>query len=71
MAKSVIDFIDEADIGRYNELMDKAAEAKKNAPKAPRTGRPKTPEEKKKSLLDKMAKAQAQLDALLAAEGQA
>ena len=70
MAKTVIDFIDEGKYDRYTELMEKAAEAKKNAPKAPRTVKPKTPEERRKLLLDKIAKAQVQLDALRAAEGQ-
>lgn len=66
--KTVLDFISEEDFPRYTELMDKAAAAKSAAPKAPRKMKEKTPEQKKAALLARMQKAQAQLDALLAAE---
>ena len=69
MAKSLLDYLSEEDLARYNELMAKAAEAKKNAPKAPRKVTPKTPEQKKAAIEARLAKAQAALDALLAAEG--
>ena len=69
MAKSLIDFILPEDYDRYNELLGMAAEAKKNAPKAPRAARgPMTVEQKKKMAEGRLAKAQAALDALLAAQ---
>ena len=36
MAKQLIDYINDNDYARYNELLAMATEAKKNAPKAPR-----------------------------------
>ena len=69
MAKSLIDFILPEDYDRYNELLGMAEEAKKNAPKAPRATRgPMTAEQKKKMAEGRLAKAQAALDALLAAQ---
>lgn len=68
MAKSLLDYLSDDDLARYNELMQKAADAKKNAPKAPRVVKPKTPEQKKAAIEARLAKAQAALDALLAAE---
>lgn len=69
MAKSLIDFILPEDYDRYNELLGMAEEAKKNALKAPRAARgPMTVEQKKKMAEGRLAKAQAQLDALLAAQ---
>ena len=69
MAKSLIDFILPEDYDRYNELLGMAEEAKKNAPKAPRAKRaPMTTEQKKKMSEGRLAKAQAALDALLAAQ---
>ena len=69
MAKSLIDFILPEDYDRYNELLGMAEEAKKNAPKAPRAARgPMTAEQKKKMAEGRVAKAQAALDALLAAQ---
>lgn len=69
MAKSLIDFILPEDYDRYNELLGMAEEAKKNAPKAPRAKRaPMTVEQKKKMAEGRLAKAQAALDALLAAQ---
>lgn len=67
--RRIVDFISEADYPRYNELLDMAQEAKANAPKKPRAPRgPMTPEAKKKMAESRLAKAQAALDALLAAE---
>ena len=69
MAKSLIDFILPEDYDRYNELLNMAEEAKANAPKAPRATRgPMTVEQKKKAAESRLAKAQAALDALLAAQ---
>ena len=69
MAKSLIDFILPEDYDRYNELLGMAEEAKKYAPKAPRAARgPMTAEQKKKMAEGRLAKAQAALDALLAAQ---
>ena len=69
MAKSLIDFILPEDYDRYNELLNMAEQAKANAPKAPRAPRgPMTIEQKKKMAENRLAKAQAALDALLAAE---
>ena len=69
MSKSFIDFILPEDYERYNELLALAEEAKANAPKAPRAKRaPMTVEQKKKMAEGRLAKAQAALDALLAAQ---
>lgn len=69
MAKSLIDYILAEDYDRYNELLGLAEEAKKNAPKAPRKVRgPMTAEQKLKMAEGRLAKAQAALDALLAAQ---
>lgn len=69
MAKSLIDFMSEEDYNRYNEIINMAQEAKANAPKAPRAPRgPMTKEQKIKMTEARLAKAQAALDALLAAE---
>lgn len=68
MAKTLIDFMNEEDYARYNELIAKAQEAKANAPKAPRG--PMTIEQKKKMAESRLAKAQAALEALLAAESE-
>lgn len=68
-SKSLIDFILQEDWDRYNELLTMAEEAKANAPKKPRAPRaPMTIEQKKKMAEGRLAKAQAALDALLAAE---
>ena len=69
MAKTLVDYILPEDYERYNQLLEMAQEAKANAPKkesAPRG--PLTNEQKKKALENRLAKAQAKLDALLAAE---
>lgn len=69
MAKTLVDFIFPEDYDRYNELLNMAQEAKANAPKKERAPRgPMTAEQKKKALENRLAKAQAKLDALLAAE---
>lgn len=69
MAKTLVDFILPEDYDRYNELLNMAQEAKANAPKKERAPRgPMTAEQKKKALENRLAKAQAKLDALLAAE---
>lgn len=65
MAKQLIDYISDNDYDRYNELLAKATEAKKNAPKAPRG--PMTIEQKRKMAEARLAKAQAKLEELLAA----
>ena len=69
MTKTLVDFILPEDYDRYNELLNMAQEAKANAPKKERAPRgPMTTEQKKKALENRLAKAQAKLDALLAAE---
>lgn len=69
MAKTIVDYILKEDYDRYNELLNMAQEAKANAPKKERAPRgPMTTEQKKKALENRLAKAQAKLDALLAAE---
>ena len=70
MAKTLIDYILAEDYDRYNELLTMAEEAKKAAPKAPRAPRgPMTAEQKKKAAENRLAKAQAALEALLAEQG--
>lgn len=63
---SIIDFIREEDFPTYQELLVKAAEAKKNAPKKPRA--PLSAEAKIARETAKIEKAKAALAALLAAE---
>lgn len=66
---SVVDFIPEEKYERYNELLNMAEEAKKNAPKPERKPRgPMTVEQKKKLAEGRLAKAEAALEALIAAE---
>lgn len=68
--KTLVDYISEEDYPRYQELLNKAEQAKANAPKAERKPRaPMTNEQKKKAAQTRLAKAQAALDALMAAEG--
>lgn len=68
---SIVDFIREEDYSRYNELLNMAEEAKKNAPKPERKPRgPMTIEQKKKMAQARIDKAQALLDALLASENE-
>lgn len=69
MAKSLIDYILPEDWDRYNELLTIAEDCKSKAPKAPRAPRgPMTIEQKRKMAEGRLAKAQAALDALLAAQ---
>lgn len=69
MSKALVDYILEEDYPRYQELLDLAEEAKANAPKPERKPRgPMTTEQKIKAAEARMAKAQAALDALLAAQ---
>lgn len=71
MAKTLIDYISEEDYPRYNELLDLAEQAKAAAPKAERKPRgPMTVEQKTKMAEARLAKAQAALDALLAAQAE-
>ena len=68
--KSLVDYICEEDYARYQELLNKAEQAKANAPKAERKPRaPMTQEQKITAAKNRAEKAQAALDALLAAEG--
>lgn len=64
--KTLVDYISEEDYPRYNELLNKAEQIKANTPRAPRG--PMTQEQKIKLAEGRLAKAQAKLDALLAAE---
>lgn len=67
--KTIVDYMSEEDYIRYNELISLAETAKANAPKAERKPRgPMTVEQKKKAAEARLAKAQAALDALLAAQ---
>ena len=67
--KTLVDYMTEEDYTRYNELISLAETAKANAPKAERKPRgPMTTEQKKKAAEARLAKAQAALDALLAAQ---
>lgn len=69
MVKALVDYMSQEDYDRYNELISKAEQAKAAAPKAPRAPRaPMTKEQKIKMSQARLAKAQAALDALLAAE---
>lgn len=67
--KSVVDYIDEAKFDRYNEILANCEERKKNAPKPERAPRgPMTKEQKKKLTEGRIAKLQAKLAELEAAE---
>lgn len=69
MSKALIEYLSEEDYARYNELLDLAEQAKAAAPKAERKPRgPLTAEQKVKAAEARLAKAQAMLEALLAAE---
>ena len=65
--KSIVEFILDEDLPRYNELVEMAAEAKAKAPKQSRA--PKTTEQKVAAARKRMEAAQAKLDALLAMVG--
>ena len=67
--KTIVDYMTEEDYARYNELISLAETAKANAPKAERKPRgPMTGEQKVKAAEARLAKAQAALEALLAAQ---
>lgn len=69
MGKKLIDFMTEEDYTRFKELLSIAAENKKNAPKPERKPRgPMTLEQKKALKAKALAKAKAELEALMAAE---
>lgn len=69
MVKTLIDYMSDNDYARYNELLEMAAKAKAEAPKAPRASKgPMTFEQKKKMAEARLAKAKEKLDALLAAQ---
>lgn len=69
MSKNYIDYFTAEEYNRYSELLDIATELKANAPKAPKAPRgPMTTEQKIKMAQARMAKAQAMIDELLAAE---
>lgn len=71
MSKPLIEYLSAEDYARYNELLDLAEEAKANAPKAERKPRaPMTTEQKMKAAEARLAKAQAALEALLAAQAE-
>ena len=71
MAKTLIDYILPEDYDRFKELLDMAEQAKANAHKKERAPRgPMTAEQKMKAAQNRLAKAQAALDALLAAESE-
>lgn len=65
--KAIIEYISEEDYPRYKELIAKAEEAKKNAPKTPRA--PLTKEQQINATKNKIAKAQEALAKLLAEQG--
>lgn len=70
MSKPLIEYLSEEDYARYNELLDLAEQAKADAPKPERKPRgPLTTEQKMKAAEARLAKAQAALEALLAAQG--
>lgn len=56
MAKSLLDYIAEEDREDYLAIIERAAENKKNAPKAPRAPRKEDPAKKLAKLTDKKAK---------------
>lgn len=64
--RSIIDFMSEEDYARYNELLAKAREAKSLSGRVPKG--PMTKEQKIKMAEGRLAKLQAKLDALLAAD---
>ena len=69
--KTLVDYMTEEDYARYNELISLAEQAKANAPKAERKPKgPMTAEQKRKAAETRLAKAQAALEALLAAQAE-
>ena len=67
MRKSIVDYMTEEDYNRYNELIAHAEELKAAAPKAPRAPKATDPEKKIALAKARVAKAQAALEAMLAA----
>lgn len=67
--KTIVDYIAEEDYPRYLELLDKAQKAKAEAPRKPRTPKPKTLEEQIAAAEKKQAEYAAKLEALLAQKG--
>lgn len=68
---TIIDFILPEDQESYRNIIARAAEAKANAPKAPRAPRgPMSKEQKLKMGEARLAKLQAKLDAMRAAQGE-
>lgn len=69
--KTLVDYMTEEDYARYNELIALAEQTKANAPKAERKPKgPMTAEQKRKAAETRLAKAQAALEALLAAQAE-
>lgn len=65
---SIIDYILPEDIENYKAIIERAAEAKANAPKVKKQRGPMTKEQKVKMAEGKLAKLQEKLAALRAAE---
>ena len=68
MATSIIDFILPEDQEEYRAIIERAAEAKANAPKERKPRAPMTAEQKLKADENRLAKLQAKLAALRAAQ---
>ena len=67
--KTLFDYMSEEDYNHFNEILNKATEAKKNAPKEPRAPRgPMTIEQKIKLAEGRKAKLEAKLAELMAAQ---
>ena len=66
MATSIIDYILPEDQELYNAIIERAAEAKANAPKERKPRAPMTEEQKIKSTETRLSKLQAKLSALRA-----
>lgn len=66
MATSIIDYILPEDQAKYKAIIERAAEAKANAPKERKPRAPMTPEQQLKATENRLAKLQAKLAALRA-----
>ena len=66
--KTIFDYMTEEEYNRYTALVEKAAEAKANAPKKPRKHKPLTAEQKVSAMQKKRDALQAKIDAMLAAQ---
>ena len=66
--KTIFDYMTEEEYNRYTALVEKAAEAKANAPKNPRERKPLTAEQKVSAMQKKRDALQAKIDAMLAAQ---